>query len=145
MVDMLHRNGRLEEALCLILEMQEPDKLIWKTLLGSCRLHENLEIGKVASKNIKELSKEDSASYVLMSNLYAMHGDWGEAGRERRDMDEMGLKKKAGWSYKVHCFFAGDIMHREIESVYGVLRELSEIMKDERNIIVYLESNLENL
>lgn len=151
MVDMLGRNGRLEEALCLILEMQhEPDILIWKTLLGSCRLHGNLEIGKVASDNIKELSKNDTASYVLMSNLYAMHGEWNEAGRERRDMDEMGLKKKAGWSSieiknKVHCFFAGDKMHREIESVYGVLGELSDVMKDEVNISVYLESILDNL
>jgi pentatricopeptide repeat protein len=151
MVDILGRNGRLEKALRLILEMQhEPDMLIWKTLLGSCRLHGNLDIGKVASDNIKELSKKDSASYVLMSNLYAMHGDWDEAGRERRDMDEMGLKKKAGWSSieiknEVHCFFAGDRIHREIESVYGVLGELSEIMKDERNISVYLENSLENL
>ncbi|KAJ1704613.1 hypothetical protein LUZ63_004392 [Rhynchospora breviuscula] len=146
MVDMLGRNGRLEEALHLVLEMpHEPDMLIWKTLLGSCRLHGNLEIGKVASDNIKELSKKDSASYVLMSNLYAMHGDWDEAGRERRDMDDMGLKKRAGWSSieiknKVHCFFAGERMHREIESVYGVLGELFEIMKDETNISLYLES-----
>lgn len=148
MVDMLGRNGRLEEALCMVLEMpHEPDILIWKTLLGSCRLHGNLEIGKVVFDNIKELSRKDPASYVLMSNLYAMHGDWNEAGRERRDLDEMGLKKNAGWSSielknKVHCFIAGDRMHREIESVYGVLGELSEIMKDEVNISVYLESIL---
>uniref|UniRef100_A0A0A9H4R4 Pentatricopeptide repeat-containing protein n=1 Tax=Arundo donax TaxID=35708 RepID=A0A0A9H4R4_ARUDO len=136
MIDMLGRNGRFDEALCMIDKMPfEPDVLVWKTLLASCRLHRNLDIGKLAADKLMELSERDSASYVLMSNIYAMHGEWQDAGRVRQRMDEMGLKKDAGWSWievknEVHAFVARDMSHPDSASVYQMLGELVDVMQD---------------
>jgi hypothetical protein len=39
---------------------------------------------------LMELSEGDnSTGYVLMSSIYVMHGEWRDAGRVRRRMDEV--------------------------------------------------------
>ncbi|OEL34137.1 Pentatricopeptide repeat-containing protein [Dichanthelium oligosanthes] len=91
-VDMLGRSGRFDDALRLIEEMSfEPGVLIWKTLLASCRLHGNLEMGKLAAEKLVELSEgaedRDSASYVLLSGIHAMRGEWHDVGVVRQRMD----------------------------------------------------------
>ena len=136
MIDMLGRNGRFDEALHMIENMPfEPDVLIWKTLLASCKLHKNLDIGKLATDKLMELSERDSASYVLMSNLYAMHEEWQDAERVRRRMDEIGVKKDAGWSWievknEVSTFVARDTSHSDSASIYQMLAELVLVMQD---------------
>ncbi|KAL6638256.1 hypothetical protein ACP70R_025828 [Stipagrostis hirtigluma subsp. patula] len=136
MIDMLGRNGRFVEALHMIEKMPfEPDALMWKTLLASCKLHGNLEIGKLAAEKLMELSERDSATYVLMSNIYAMREEWQDAGRVRRRMDEMGVKKDAGWSWievknEAHAFVARDMTHPDSASIYQILGELVDVMQD---------------
>ncbi|MQM15231.1 hypothetical protein Taro_048173 [Colocasia esculenta] len=136
-VDMMGRAGRLLEAVQIINEMPlEPDCLIWKTLLGSCRLHENLELGKLVARKVIELSPEDSASYVLLSSLYAMHGKWDDAKSVRQMMEERGVKKDAAWSWieisnMVHAFVSTDRSHPRTEHIYKSLEELMKQMKDE--------------
>ncbi|CAL4928346.1 unnamed protein product [Urochloa decumbens] len=136
MIDMLGRNGRFDEALGMIEKMPfEPDALIWKTLLASCKLHGNLDMGKLAADKLMELSERDSASYVLMSNIYAMHGEWQDAGKVRQRMDEVGVKKEAGESWievknEVHAFVARDTSHPDSASIYQMLVELVDVMQD---------------
>lgn len=136
MIDMLGRNGRFDEALRMINDMPfEPDALIWKTLLASCKLHRNLDIGKLAADRLMELSDRDSASYVLMSNIYAMHGEWEDARKVRRRMDETGVKKDAGCSWieinnEVHTFASRDMSHPNSDSIYQMLGELVAVMQD---------------
>ncbi|KAF7045047.1 hypothetical protein CFC21_054194 [Triticum aestivum] len=135
-VDMLGRSGRFDDALCLIEEMPfEPDVLVWKTMLASCRLHGNLETGRLAAEKLVELSGQDSASYVLMSGIHAMHGEWRDADMVRRRMDEAGVKKEAGISWvevrnEVHAFVAQDASHPDSPSIYRMLWELSNAMRD---------------
>lgn len=137
MVDVMGRAGNLEEALCIIKEMPyEPDALVWKSLLGSCRLQGNLELGKFAAEKVIELSPKDSAGYVLLSNLHSMDGDWENAERVRSVMEGKGVKKGAGCSWieirnEVHAFHANDESHSKAEMIYQVLNELFSIMKDE--------------
>ncbi|CAN6321987.1 unnamed protein product [Urochloa humidicola] len=136
LIDMLGRNGRFDEALGMIEKMPfEPDLLIWKTLLASCKLHRNLDMGKLAADKLMELSERDSASYVLMSNIYAMHGEWQDAGKVRQRMDEAGVKKEAGESWievknEVHAFVARDTSHPDSASIYQMLAELVDVMQD---------------
>ena len=78
-VDMLGRSGRFHDALWLIQEMPfEPGVLIWKTLLASCRLHGNLETGRLAAEKLMEISEggedRDSASHMLISGIHATQG-----------------------------------------------------------------------
>ncbi|XP_006650883.1 pentatricopeptide repeat-containing protein At2g27610-like [Oryza brachyantha] len=134
MIDMLGRNGRFHEALLMINGMPfEPDALTWKTLLASCKLHRNLDMGKLAADKLMELSGTDSASYVLMSSIHAMHGEWEDAGKVRRRMDETGVKKDAGCSWieiknEVHSFAARDMSHPDSASIYQMLGELVSVM-----------------
>uniref|UniRef100_A0ACD6A368 Uncharacterized protein n=1 Tax=Avena sativa TaxID=4498 RepID=A0ACD6A368_AVESA len=139
-VDMLGRSSRFDDALRLIEEMPfEPGILEWKTLLASCRLHGNLEMGRLASEKLVELSEggedRDSASYVLMSGIHAMHGKWHDAGKVRRRMDEAGVRKEAGCSWvevrnKVHTFVARDESHPDSASMYQMLWGLFDVMRD---------------
>ncbi|KAF7069274.1 hypothetical protein CFC21_074930 [Triticum aestivum] len=135
-VDMLGRSGRFDDALCLIEEMPfEPGILVWKTLLASCRLHGNLETGRIAAEKLVELSDQDSASYVLMSGIHAMHGEWRDAAVVRRRMDDAGVRKEAGRSWVevrnvVHAFVARDGSHPDSPSIYRTLQGLSDAMRD---------------
>jgi pentatricopeptide repeat protein len=139
-VDMLGRSGRFDDALHLIEDMPfEPGILIWKTLLASCRLHGNLETGKLATEKLMELSEGgedlDSAGYVLMSGIHAMRGEWRDADRVRQRMDKAGVRKEAGCSWvevknEVHPFVAGDASHPDSVSMYQMLWELFDAMRD---------------
>ncbi|KQK12164.2 pentatricopeptide repeat-containing protein At2g27610 [Brachypodium distachyon] len=139
-VDMMGRSGRFDDALRLVEEMPfRPGALIWKTLLASCRLHGNLETGELAAERLMELSEggedRDSASYVLMSGIHAMRGEWRDAYRVRRRMDEAGVRKEAGCSWvevhnEVHTFVARDKSHPDSASIYQILWELFDAMQD---------------
>ncbi|XP_009415626.3 putative pentatricopeptide repeat-containing protein At3g01580 [Musa acuminata AAA Group] len=147
MIDMMGRAGRLEEAHHIIEQMPfEPDITMWKALLGSCTLHRNLELGKLAAEKIFELTPTDSASYVLLSNLHALHGEWQEAERVRRKMDENEVQKAAGWSWiqinnEVHAFVARDKSHPKFALIYERLEELFKIIKDERYSSQTIDAN----
>ncbi|CAI0384327.1 unnamed protein product [Linum tenue] len=71
-VDLLSRAGLLSRARKFVEEMPiKPDPMVWRTLLSSCIVHKNIELGELAAKNLLDLEPEDSASYVLLSNMYA--------------------------------------------------------------------------
>ncbi|KAL8511205.1 hypothetical protein ACS0TY_017867 [Phlomoides rotata] len=75
MVDMFGRVGLLETTYSFIEIMPlRPDASIWGALLGACRIHGNVEMGRKASNHLIELNSEDVGNYVLMSNLYAKFG-----------------------------------------------------------------------
>ncbi|KAJ6794023.1 putative pentatricopeptide repeat-containing protein [Iris pallida] len=137
LVDTMGRAGRLSDALRIIENMSfEQDGLMWKTLLGSCRLNGNLELGKLAARKVIELLPHDSANYVLLSNLHSLHGDWEDAEAVRTIMDDRGVKKDAGRSWieltgAVHTFVARDESHPKSEFIYQRLEELYEVMTDE--------------
>ncbi|XP_058094091.1 pentatricopeptide repeat-containing protein At2g13600-like [Magnolia sinica] len=137
LIDVMGRAGRLDEAAQIICQMPfEPDSLIWKTLLASCRVHKNLELGKLAAERAIELSPQDAANYVLLSNLHATCEEWEDAERTRKMMEEKGVKKDAGWSWieirsEVHSFIARDQSHPRTQAIYKKLDELVIEMKEE--------------
>ncbi|CAL5073825.1 unnamed protein product [Urochloa decumbens] len=76
MVDLFSRAGMFEEAEEIIQMMPiEPDASMLKVLLGACRTHNNLELGKRAGHRLIEAAPNDHAGYVLLSNIYALDGD----------------------------------------------------------------------
>ncbi|KAG9451313.1 hypothetical protein H6P81_011278 [Aristolochia fimbriata] len=77
MVDLLGRAGRLEEAKRFIDSMPiKPDTLVWGAFLAACRLHRNVDLGRLAFENIITLEPTDEGAHVLLSNIYADLGDW---------------------------------------------------------------------
>ena len=109
-VDLLGRAGFLSHARKFIEDMPiKPDALVWRTLLSACVVHKNMEIGEFAACHLLELEPQDSATYVLLSNIYAVTGKWDSRDRTRQRMKNMGVKKEPGRSWieiknSVHAF-----------------------------------------
>lgn len=135
MVDILGRAGHLEKAEALILEMPfEPDALVWRTLLGACRIHGNIDLGKHAAECLLELEPQEAANYVLLSNMYALAGQWDDVSRVRKMMKDRQVTKEAGCSWieiknKVHTFYVRDMSQPLTKEIYAKLDELTLQMK----------------
>ncbi|CAH9092515.1 unnamed protein product [Cuscuta epithymum] len=99
MVDMLSRAGMLNEAFEFIRRMEiEPNDIIWRNLLGACKVHGQAELGRIANVHLKKLGVCESGDYVLLSNIYASQGEWDGAEKVRKEMDVCGVRKEPGSS-----------------------------------------------
>ncbi|XP_057821050.2 pentatricopeptide repeat-containing protein At3g12770 [Cryptomeria japonica] len=135
MVDLLGRAGRLDEAQRFIENMPvEPVAGVWGTLLGACRIHKHVELGERVAERVFSLDPTYPGYYVLLSNMYAEVGRWGDVLRVRRLMKERNLKKTPGWSTvelhgKVDTFYAGDKSHPQSNEIYAMLDSLAQEME----------------
>ncbi|PIA28328.1 hypothetical protein AQUCO_07200173v1 [Aquilegia coerulea] len=136
MVDLYSRAGKLKEAMDLINEMPFPaGATVWRTLLGACRVHLNVELGKLAGEKLISLEPQDSSAYVLLSNIYSAAGKWDERAKVRKLMDARNVKKEAGYSWievksKTHSFKACDRSHPLTDRIYAKIEELRGKLKD---------------
>ncbi|MFS7976982.1 putative tetratricopeptide-like helical domain superfamily [Helianthus anomalus] len=134
-VDLLGRAGCLDEAKDLIDNMpMQPDAVVWASLLGGCKVHGNIELGKYVAEKLIEIDGNNSGPYVLLSNMYAEMGNWGEVKRVRKLMKQKGVVKQPGCSWievegKVHVFMVKDRRQAKKKEIYLVLRTLSKVMK----------------
>ncbi|XP_078440460.1 pentatricopeptide repeat-containing protein At5g52850, chloroplastic-like [Wolffia australiana] len=134
LVDLLGRAGRVEEAAAQIEKMPlKPDAMVYKTLLGACRLSRNLGLGEFAAARALELDSDDPAIYVLLSRLYEDVGKTKLGEEMRREMKSRGLKKDVGRSWveirnRIHQFTARDSSDPVIGSLHDVLDELEKKM-----------------
>ncbi|XP_058115088.1 putative pentatricopeptide repeat-containing protein At1g68930 [Magnolia sinica] len=137
MIDLLSRAGRIKEAEDFIKQMPcQPDAIGWATLLSSCRVHGNMEIGKWAAESLLELDPHNPASYILLSSIYAAKGRWDDVSRLRRGMRIKGVKKEPGYSWikyknKVHIFSADDRSSIYSNQIYAELERLNCKMIEE--------------
>lgn len=131
-VDLLGRAGLLERAREFIEKMPiDPDAMVWRTLLSACRVYKNLEIGEFAAHHLLKLEPGDSATYVLLSNIYAVAKKWDSRDHMRQMMKDRGVKKEPGQSWievknSIHAFFVGDRLHPLADKIYDFLENLNE-------------------
>ncbi|KAG5044561.1 hypothetical protein JHK87_008476 [Glycine soja] len=136
MVDLLGRSGLLLEAIEFINSMPfDADALVWRTFLGSCRVHGNTKLGEHAAKKILEREPHDPATYILLSNLYASEGRWDDVAALRKSMKQKKLIKETGYSWievdnQVHKFHVGDTSHPQARKIYDELDELALKIKN---------------
>ncbi|KAJ1285117.1 hypothetical protein BS78_03G256100 [Paspalum vaginatum] len=130
-VDLLCKSGRLWEAYKFICDMDvEPNAVIWSTLLSACRAHADVELAKLAAGKLMTLEPDNSSIYVLLSNIYADAGLWGNV-REIRDlMKSMNVQKLSAYSWieldgEVHRFLVQDTYHPRSAEIYNVVDGLS--------------------
>lgn len=71
---------------------------VWRALLGACGSCRDLEIARIAAAKLIQLEGDGDYIYVAMSNAYAYHGKWSEAGVVRELMRARGVRKGAGFS-----------------------------------------------
>ncbi|KAF8393423.1 hypothetical protein HHK36_021667 [Tetracentron sinense] len=100
MVDLLGRAGYLHEAENFLLNSPFPSEPgIWKSLLAACGVHKNVDVAVRAARHCLLLEPQDSATYVILSNIYASKQLWCEVSRIRNLMKEMGVEKEPGRSW----------------------------------------------
>ncbi|PHT51905.1 Pentatricopeptide repeat-containing protein [Capsicum baccatum] len=135
MIDLLGRAGKFDEAMAMIESMEiKPDGVIWGSLLGSCRIHKNLELGEYAAKNLFELEPENPGAYVLLSNIYAGARKWDKVALIRTFLNDQGMKKVPGCTSieidrVVHEFLASDIAHPRSNEIYKMLDEVDRLLE----------------
>uniref|UniRef100_A0ACD5Y261 Uncharacterized protein n=1 Tax=Avena sativa TaxID=4498 RepID=A0ACD5Y261_AVESA len=138
MVDVLGRNGRLQEAYDFVMDMPlEADPVVWRTLLGACQLHSSKDCIDIVSKvheRLLELEPRRSGNYVMVANIYSDIGLWDGAAKARRVMREGRMKKMAGESCievggLVHRFISGDDSCPEYHGACSIVHELNLNMR----------------
>ncbi|KAL7185331.1 hypothetical protein ACSBR2_027297 [Camellia fascicularis] len=134
-VDLLGRSGCLEEAEGFIRTMPvKKDAIIWKTLLSACKIHKNTDIAKRVAEEVLRLDPQDSAPYVLLSNIQASAKRWQDVSEVRKVMRDRRVKKEPGISWfevknQVHQFCMGDKSHPQSMEIDMYLKELTWEMK----------------
>jgi pentatricopeptide repeat protein len=144
MVDLLGRAGKLDESVEFIHGMSlEPDSVIWRTLLGACRMHKNASLAAYAAREILKLEPDDQGARVLLSNTYADLRQWTDAEKPWKAMRDRGMRKEPGRSWielekRVHVFIAGDLSHpcsdtiiQELNRLIGRIKSLGYVPQTE--------------
>ncbi|XP_038904117.1 pentatricopeptide repeat-containing protein At5g15300-like [Benincasa hispida] len=100
MIDLLSRWGFLQEAYVMIKTCPFSScSILWRTLLGGCRVHRHVELGEESFRKLAELEPGKDGDYVLLSNIYAEEERWDDVERLRNEMIDYGVCKKAGSSH----------------------------------------------
>ncbi|GMP87674.1 hypothetical protein CsSME_00039948 [Camellia sinensis var. sinensis] len=134
-VDLLGRSGRLEEAEGFIRTMPvKKDAIIWKTLLSACKIHKNADIAKRIAEEVLRLDPQDSAPYVLLSNIQASAKRWQYVSEVRKVTRDRRVQKEPGIGWfevknQVHQFCMGDKSHPQSMEIDMYLKEITWEMK----------------
>ncbi|XP_073005023.1 pentatricopeptide repeat-containing protein At3g29230 [Typha latifolia] len=135
MIDLLGRGGLLKEAFDLTRIMPwEPNAIIWGSLLGACRVHNNVALAEEAVNELIRLEPSDAGNYAILSNIYAAAGCWEGVAKARSQMKNTGVQKLAGSSWIelgdiVHEFTVGDRTHPQSDRIIEMLNRLGKHLK----------------
>ncbi|KAE8672553.1 Pentatricopeptide repeat-containing protein [Hibiscus syriacus] len=122
----------MPEGLRLCIPMPiSPNAIIWRTLLGACSIHGNVELAELAKARLFEIEPDNSSDNVLLSNIYAVAGKWKDVATMRRFMEDQKIKKVPGWSMIevdriMHRFVAGEQSNKATDQ--EAYKKLKEIM-----------------
>lgn len=148
MVDLLGRANRLDEAAKIIADMRdEPGPKVWGSLLGSCRIHCNVELAERASRMLFELEPTNAGNYVLLADIYAEAKMWDEVKRVKKLLEARGLQKVSGCSWievkrKIYSLTSVDELNPQIEQIHALLLSLSKELTEkgyvpETKVVLY--------
>ncbi|KAK1363412.1 Pentatricopeptide repeat-containing protein [Heracleum sosnowskyi] len=134
-VDLLSRAGLLEEAYNLILSMRmKPDAVMWRTLLGACKVHSQFELGERIVGQLVKLKAQKAGDYLLLLNIYSSAGDEEKVLEVRKLLKENSIKTTPAsctieLKGDIHSFVADDTSHPKKEEIYEMLEEIEKQLK----------------
>lgn len=135
MVDLLGRSGHIEDARKLIKNMPfEPDAVVWRALLGACRIHKNVDLAEEAITNLIILEPQVYGHHVLLSNVYAQANQWDDVAKVRSRIRGKSIQKVRGCSSIeleniIHEFVAGDSSHPRNSEIYRMLEDMNDQLR----------------
>ncbi|KAL5580914.1 hypothetical protein UlMin_013356 [Ulmus minor] len=136
MVDLLGRANQLDEAAKVVENMRiEPGAKVWGALLGSCRIHCNVELAERASKRLFKLEPRNAGNYVLLADIYAEAKMWEEVKRVKKLLEASKLQKVSGCSWievgrKIYSFASVDEFNPQSEQLHALLVQFLTEMKE---------------
>uniref|UniRef100_A0A1D1ZIC0 Pentatricopeptide repeat-containing protein At5g66520 n=1 Tax=Anthurium amnicola TaxID=1678845 RepID=A0A1D1ZIC0_9ARAE len=135
MVDLFSRAGLVERALDFLRSMPiEPNAVIWRTLIGACRIHGRLELGESVTRQLIDKDPTHASNYVLLSNVYAMMKRWEKKFEIRNAMSKQGIRKVPGCSLlelggEIYEFVSGDKSHSQYKEILEMVEEMGRKLK----------------
>lgn len=150
LVDLLGRFGLIDEAVSLLDPLKEDGievpASVWGALLGACRIHNNIEVGKIAGERILEMEPCNSGVYLILAEMYLSCGKRKDAERIWTRMKEAGVKKQPGCSWvqlndSNHVFLSGDGSHPQFSRISSLLELLLMEMetKTSKSVAAYFQ------
>ncbi|CAA6658324.1 unnamed protein product [Spirodela intermedia] len=130
MIELLGRDGLLDDALSLIRGAPfAPTANMWAALLTACRIHKNLELGKLAAEKLYGMEPEKLSNYVVLLNIYYRSGRSDEAAKVLETLKRKGLSLHPASSWieikkQPYRFLFADKSHPQRDEIYGRLDEL---------------------
>ncbi|KAE9601955.1 putative tetratricopeptide-like helical domain, DYW domain-containing protein [Lupinus albus] len=151
MVDLYGRAAKLQKAYEFVCQMPvSPNAIIWRTLLGACSIHGNIELAELVKARLAEMDPNNSGDHVLLSNVYATAGKWKDVVSIRRTMTEQSMKKTPGWSMieidkVIYGFVAGEKPNEVTEEAHNKLREIMLRLRVEAGYAPQIRSVLHDI
>ncbi|KAL9241182.1 hypothetical protein vseg_015323 [Gypsophila vaccaria] len=148
LVDLLCQAGRFVEAIETTKRMpQLSDRAIWETLLNACLVQGDVRFAEKVAARLMELEPQLSLSYIVLSRIYEMKGQWDDTVRVRKTMKRNVATKVGGCSWVVikgqsYTFMAEQLYHHFDKNIYSVL-ELLSFDKDEGSAMKVLEADVD--
>ncbi|WVZ23870.1 hypothetical protein V8G54_002414 [Vigna mungo] len=124
-VDLLGRSGHLKEAEEYIIKMPiEADAIIWGALLNASWFWKDMEVGEKAAEKLFSLDPNPTFAFVVLSNMYAILGRWGQKTKLRKRLQSLELRKDPGCSWielnnDIHLFSVEDKTHPYSDVIYA--------------------------
>ncbi|KAI3965292.1 hypothetical protein MKW92_040837 [Papaver armeniacum] len=115
-----------------------PDAVVWRALLGGCRIHKNIELAEEAAVNLLHLEPQVDGNYILLSNVYSEARNWDKVINTRKMMRGGSIQKLVPGNSSIEVnglyeFIADDESHPKSTEIYQILNELT----DQLNIGIY--------
>ncbi|KAJ1695001.1 hypothetical protein LUZ63_011699 [Rhynchospora breviuscula] len=130
MVDLLGREGLLQEALDLIEDSPcGPTRNMWAAFLRACRAQENIELGLYAAERLCCMDPKKLSNYMVLLNLYLREGRMESAKKVMDTLTEKGLELSVPYTWievkkKPYRFMVGDKSHPQSAHIYEKIGEL---------------------
>ncbi|OIW01829.1 hypothetical protein TanjilG_15693 [Lupinus angustifolius] len=138
MIELLGREGQLDEAFALIRSAPfKPTLNMWAAFLTACRMHKNLELGKLAAEKLCAMEPEKLSNYLVLLNIYNSSGKLREAAGVLQALKRKGLRMLPACTWievnkQPYAFLCGDKSHSQTPELYRKVDSLmTEISRHE--------------
>ena len=134
LIDLLGRAGRLHEADELLQTTPNfPGICGWRSLLNSCRIHGDIDLGEECYGQAVYLYPEDASGYMLMSNMHADACNWDDMHVTQELRKNAAAWKKPGSSWielrdEIYEFVVGGSVCSQSETkLHNLNREIRSL------------------
>ncbi|KAK6136638.1 hypothetical protein DH2020_029621 [Rehmannia glutinosa] len=132
LIDLLGRSGCFDEVMNQLKKMPcNPDDRVWNALIGVCKIHGNVELGRIVARHLVELEPQSPAAYLLLSAIYAALGRWESAQEVRRIMNARRVEKQQALSWlEIDRTLQLDDKHNKLHRPQKETTSILELLSD---------------